>query len=163
MQPTPDKLLGLIAKKITNQLIPEANDYQKGDLMMLAFVIDAIAERYENDADIYLWENRKMRGIFAQASADEDACAAIGATVLASAAQRELEDFRMSALRQAVEEQLRLIGRLHEWAGSHPRASTWLKPVIDKFVADHVALHALECGPYKTAEISARKRTILKT
>jgi hypothetical protein len=97
MQPTPDKLLGLIAKKITNQLIPEANDYQKGDLMMLAFVIDAIAERYENDADIYLWENRKMRGIFAQASADEDACAAIGASVLAGAAQRELEDFRISA------------------------------------------------------------------
>lgn len=163
MQPTPDKLLGLIAKKITNQLVPEANDYQKGDLMLLAFVIDAIAERYENDADIYLWENRKMRGIFAQASADEDACAAIGATVLAGAAQQEPEDFRMSTLRQAVEEQLRLIGRLHEWAGGHSRASTWLKPVIDQFLADHVALHALETGPYKKAEISARKRTILKT
>jgi len=161
MQPTPDRLLGLIATKITTQLVPEASDYQKGDLMMLALVIGAVAERYEHDADIYIREHRMMREIFGQAAADADACAAFGAAVLADAAQQALEDFRMSALRQAVEAKLRLLGRLHEWSGRHPGASGWLKPKIDKFLADHVVLHAFESGPYKAADITERKQKIL--
>jgi hypothetical protein len=162
MQPTPDKLLGLIATKIMTQLMPEANDYQKGDLMLLAGVIRAVAERYEHDADIYLWEHRAVRAIFQQASADADACAAFGATVLTGAAREVLDDFRMSALRQKVETQLRLLGSLHEWSRSHERASTWLKPLIDKFLADRVVLRALECGPYTDAALSDIKQKILR-
>ena len=163
MQPTPDKLLRLIATKIKTQLVPEANDYQKGDLMLLAGVIGAVAERYENDANIYVREFHAMRGIFLKASADADACAAFGATALADAAQRELDDFRMSALRQAVEAQLRLLGKLHEWASRDARASVWLKPAIDKFLADHVILHALDCSPYTAAELTERKQKILES
>ncbi len=159
MNPTPDKLITLAVTKIMTQLVPEANDYQKGDLMLLAGVLGAVAERYEHDAEIYLHEHQAMRAIFRQALADEAACAAVGAPVLAAAAHQALEDFRMSALRRTVEDQLRLLGRLHEWADSHSPA---LKTVIEKFLADHVLLHALECGPYKMAELGERKSQILQ-
>jgi hypothetical protein len=159
MQPTPDRVLNLIAAKIKTQLVMQVNDYQKGDLMLLAGIIAAAAERYEHDADIYVREHRAMRTIFLQALEDDGARAAIGAEELAVAAEGELEDFRMSSLRQALETRLRLLGRLHEWATGH---AAGLRATIEAFLADHVLLHAFECGPYASPGVAERKRRVLK-
>jgi hypothetical protein len=159
MRPAPDRVLELIAAKIKTQLVPQASDYQKGDLMLLAGVIAAAAERYEHDADIYMREHRAMRAIFRQALEDGDARAAIGADALFVAAALELEDFRMSSLREAVETQLRLLGRLHEWAAGHGGG---LKASIEAFLVDHVTLRAFGCGPYVSADLAEIKRSALK-
>jgi hypothetical protein len=159
MQPAPDKVLNLIAAKVKTQLVPQVNDYQKGDLMLLAGVIAAAAERYEHDADIYVREHRAMRQIFRHALEDDNAVAAIGAAELAAGAHEELEDFRMSSLRASVEAKLRLLGRLHEWAVKHSSA---LKAESETFLAGHVLLRAFDCGPYVSPELAERKRRVFR-